>query len=301
MKLSLIIPVFKNDNGLNILLKSISSLRHKQHLADIHIVGDGYQPTVSFSFNLNSKLNIHSYEQNQGPSFARNYGARLAQGQLLWFLDSDTEIESIDIIPKILHVFSSDENIAASGGYFEMFNETKSYFLPQLFINFHPMFTLEKNSKISKEVSFLSSTNLICRSEIFEKISFDESLTIYEDLDICLKMRKLGKKVFFSSDISITHLKNQHSQGVFQYRKKLKDLTRTQIQSRFYLQKVHKHSDSKLLFFIYEWLFYFQFLIRSRNLVKESTNDKDKNKIFAVFILNIIELTKFIFLSTIKK
>ena len=83
--LSIIIPVFNNLNHVLDLLKSVDISNSKN--IEVIIIDDGSKPKLKKKLNK-FKLK-YKYIKNLGPSYARNFGAKISSGKFLLFLDSD--------------------------------------------------------------------------------------------------------------------------------------------------------------------------------------------------------------------
>lgn len=120
MKLDIITPIYNSDYLFS-LLQSITSTKYIQNL-NIILVNDGDNRNYSSIINQFKNLNIIylSYEKNQGPGIARQYGLDNSRAPFITFIDSDdiflpnglnTIIETIQKYPdKYLYLFDFIEN-----------------------------------------------------------------------------------------------------------------------------------------------------------------------------------------------
>ena len=96
MKLSLIIPVYNVEKYIEKCLNSCVRQDLPKDQYEIIVVDDG-SPDKSIDIVNNFKEKYNNIkvlsQQNQGLSMARNNGLRLAQGEYVWFIDSDDWIE----------------------------------------------------------------------------------------------------------------------------------------------------------------------------------------------------------------
>lgn len=95
MQLSIIIPVYKVEKYIRGTLKSIYDQQCDENLFELIVVNDG-TPDASMTIvtefaNSHTNLLIVNQE-NQGLSSARNAGLKIAQGEYVWFIDSDDTI-----------------------------------------------------------------------------------------------------------------------------------------------------------------------------------------------------------------
>lgn len=96
IKLSIIVPVYKTEQYLRKCLSSILDQDVDKSLYEVIIVNDGSSD--------NSQIIIDEYcakyenvscivQSNQGLSMARNNGVEQAEGEYIWFIDSDDWVE----------------------------------------------------------------------------------------------------------------------------------------------------------------------------------------------------------------
>lgn len=103
MKLSIIIPVYKNEEYMKKLLPQIE----KQLTSEVEvIICDGTPGDTSYIDEYNV---IHLKNKDNGVGSARNFGLEAAQGEYIGFIDSD-DMVSDDYIETILETIKSNKN-----------------------------------------------------------------------------------------------------------------------------------------------------------------------------------------------
>jgi glycosyltransferase involved in cell wall biosynthesis len=88
-KYSVIVPVFNRPQEVDELLQSLSVQNFRNF--EVIIVEDGSSSTcehIVSKYNTLIPIEYH-FKENSGPGTSRNYGAKLANGQVLIFFDSD--------------------------------------------------------------------------------------------------------------------------------------------------------------------------------------------------------------------
>ena len=95
--ISFIIPVYNRPDEVKELLESFLSQESTPLDYEVVVVEDGSDlPCREVCESYADKLPVRYLYQspNAGPSAARNYGAKAAQGDIFLFLDSDVELPS---------------------------------------------------------------------------------------------------------------------------------------------------------------------------------------------------------------
>jgi GT2 family glycosyltransferase len=87
VKVSVVIPTFNRENYIGRAIESVLNQTYSDY--EILVVDDGStdqtkQKVLEYGDSVN-----YIYQENQGPSAARNKGIQLAQGEYIAFLDSD--------------------------------------------------------------------------------------------------------------------------------------------------------------------------------------------------------------------
>lgn len=103
MKLSLIIPVYNNEEFMVKLLPQLE----KQLTDEVEvIICDGTPTDTSY---IDSYTNIHIKEEDKGVGDARNKGLERATGEYIGFIDSDDMVAD-NYIESILNAIESNKN-----------------------------------------------------------------------------------------------------------------------------------------------------------------------------------------------
>src|SRR3972149_5429165 len=115
LSISVIIPVHRMDKAFNECINSvIKTLRENDELI---VIADGIDGN-SLNYLTSSNIKILSTGKVSGPAIARNSGAEIAKGDLLFFVDSDVTIQP-DAIQKIVSVFNNDKEVKAIIGSYD--------------------------------------------------------------------------------------------------------------------------------------------------------------------------------------
>lgn len=148
---------------------------------------------------------VYIYQDNQGPSVARNHGVTKAKGKFVAFTDSDCEVKE-DWLEQLIRCF--DDSVAAVGGrqvghpQDNEFAKKVDRFLRAIgFIGDY----VKPHNKL-KEVSHNASCNSGYRkSAILEVGGFREGLFPGEDVDLDKRLRDKGYKILFTPEAVVYH------------------------------------------------------------------------------------------------
>lgn len=195
-KVSVIVPVYNVEKYLRTCMESLVT----QTLEDIEII------VVNDGSSDNSQAILEEYEQrypqkimvykieNHGVSYARNYGARYAEGEYLLFVDSDDYIEPT-MCQKLYEKAIRDGNDLVICGYNNVYEmepgDKKRKF--DVYTPVNQNFSLEECPYEMLNISPFPWDKLIKR-ELFLQLFFPEGLR-FEDLEFVLKVLCLAGNI----------------------------------------------------------------------------------------------------------
>jgi len=154
-------------------------------------------------------------KKNIGFGAGCNAGAKIAQGEILCFLNPDTEI--LDNIKKIINYFGTDNNMGVIGPKLITRKnktqqwcagaETNLWNILRNNLGF-PRSKKIWNSQKPVECSWVSGAALFIKKNIFnEARGFDENFFMYyEDEDLCKRVREKGYKIIYFPEFTVRHL-----------------------------------------------------------------------------------------------
>ena len=165
---SAIVPVY---NGENFLARAINNILSQQYQPlEIIIIDDGSTDNTANIAKQYPDI-IYHYQENAGPSAARNRGIKLAKGNVIAFLDVDD--------------LWSDHKLAIQ---LQCLKENPNVEIVQGLIQKVKYLELETGEILSSHYyepyQYILLGSSIYRSSIFEKVGlFDESMMYGEDVD----------------------------------------------------------------------------------------------------------------------
>jgi len=134
-------------------------------------------------------------ENKRGIGRARNRGSRAARGEILVFLDADTE-PNPGLLRAYLDAFKKEKNaVAATGPVLPLEKASKKIDLSFRFVS-----KLFVRSSILLHRPLIIGSNFAVRKDSFRIAGgFNDSFASYEDWDLSMRLGKLGKIVYVDS------------------------------------------------------------------------------------------------------
>ncbi len=213
MKLSIIIPMYNVEKYIGACLDSIQNSDLPKEEYEVIIVNDGSKdnsPTIAQEYCTKHNNFRYLTQENQGQSVARNYGIKEAQGEYLWFVDSDDKIDKeIDqILIKIEELNNPD------------------------IISFYLRYVTEDNQFLSKAFPFPGEYNKLMTGRdavlagympssvcvFFLKRSFvnDNKLSFYpgiyhQDSEFSYRMMAHAQSVYFTEYVPYIYIRHENT------------------------------------------------------------------------------------------
>lgn len=173
---------------------------------------DGTEATVEAYMGKDKRIEYHKNTSTLGISKNRNLGLSLAKGKYIAVLDSDDEWIDNDKLQKQFDFLENNKDYVLIGSNIKIVNE-KGESIENT--NFKTEDTdIRKKILISNQIPHSS---VMYRKETADKIGgYDNKLSCVEDLDLFLRLGKIGKMKNLEK---ITTSYTRHSQGTSQKRK----------------------------------------------------------------------------------
>jgi GT2 family glycosyltransferase len=248
-KLSIIIVNYKSAAFLKKCVDSIYKKINPAISFEVIIVNNDSEEKLENILEKKEEIKIINNYKNLGFGAGNNIGAKASQGEMLFFLNPDTEIISLDL-EEIFRLFDESDEIGIIGsqlcsreGKIEKWSAGYEINIPDLARN---NLGFSRNNKFWQkekifETEWVSAAALFIKKEFFEKVGgFDEIFFMYfEDMDLCKRARSTGKKILYYQESKIMHTGGESYQ-----KKKLQK--KDYYESQEYYFKKHRN--------FFEWL-----------------------------------------------
>lgn len=198
---SIVIPVYNGGDSFHRCLQSIAQSQCPPN--EVIVVSDGDTDT-SWQLAERFGARVLRLPTTGGPARARNAGAQVANGDILFFVDADVTIRS-DTIDLVRQRFQDQSHLAALIGSYDD-EPGADNFLSQYKNLFHHY---THQNALEKASTFWGACGAIRRSVFHAVGGFDESYRkpCIEDIELGYRLRKAGYSIRLCKDIQVKHLK----------------------------------------------------------------------------------------------
>lgn len=231
-----------------------------------------------FPQSLFPNVSFYFLEDNRGFGAGNNFGVSKALGEIIFLLNPDAFLvqeifNSVEVFfkqhqdvgvlgPKIISNKNATEK---SCGYFHsIFLELLEIFMARSFIEktiFRNKVSASKHEYI--ETEWVTGSAMFIPRKIYLVVTgFDEDFFLYnEEVDLCLRINKLGYKILFLPSIVIKHLgstgskKNYYLFTKFSYESKLHYLNKHFKFPQIFFAKIFLFAQIVIQIFIWAFLF----------------------------------------------
>ena len=236
---SIIIPT---RNGLDVLQPCVESIFARDHEnAEVIVVDNGSDEpeTLTYLQSIAQQDNVRVLKDPESFNFSRinNVAAAAARGDILCFLNNDTEVISADWLNRA-RTFLSIEEIGMVGARLLFPDGTLQHFGIALGMGEHkiagvPHLGIDAalpgyfgKARLLQEVSAVTAACMFVRKIDFDAVGgFEENLRVaYNDVDLCLKIRALGRTILADPDITLIH-KESRTRGSDKHGERARRLT----------------------------------------------------------------------------
>lgn len=197
-EVSVIIPVRNGEEKLRCCLEALTSSLYPDYET---IVVDDSSEDDSASIAAEYKARVIRLPGHMGQGLARNQGAQLAKGDILFFVDADV-VTRPDTIGRVVHMLDSHPEVdAVFGSYDDAPAETN--FISQYKNLFHHYGhqTARENA-----FTFWSGCGAI-RRKVFLSVGGFSSLPFTEDIELGYRLKKKGYRILLDKSLQVKHLK----------------------------------------------------------------------------------------------
>lgn len=206
-EISVIIPAFNEEKYIHTVFEGLSRQTFKNFEI---IVVDGN--SADRTREIARKYGKVIVDRRPRIGIARNSGAKIASGDILFFTNADTRA-SMDLLKTYHESFKKSEVVAATGPLIPL--EDTTHFI-RFGYKFASVWLAKFFFKTGKPT--MTGSNLAVRRSTFRKCGgFDESLVTYEDLDLAHRLIHYGDVKYIDCAVVATSTRRIVKWGVIKY------------------------------------------------------------------------------------
>jgi len=210
---TVVIPVRGNQSGVDRLLAALSD-----HEVSVVVVDDGSEIPIRVS----DGARLIRFDENRGPAAARNAGVAATSTEFIAFLDSDT-VPTGDWLTMLLGHFA-DPTVAIVaprivGLQTVAAGSDSTSFVADYANRFSSLDMGPREALVapSTPLAYVPSAAMVVRRTGF--LSFDESLRVAEDVDLCWRTHRAGWRIRYDPIAEVAHDHRESLSGMLNRRR----------------------------------------------------------------------------------
>lgn len=203
---SVIIPVFNGEKTIKRCLESVFQSENSNFEV---IVVDDSSTDHSVSIACQFPCRVMRMEKNAGAAAARNKGAEVSTGELLFFLDADIIIEK-NTLKQVIETFHCRPDISA------LFCSYQKQTFPTNFFSTYKNLVHHYTHQTARAdaATFCGGFGAIKKEVFLQFHGFDESRRSLEDIELGYRLHQAGHKIYLNKQIQVTHCKQYSLLGL---------------------------------------------------------------------------------------
>ncbi len=230
---SLVSIILVNYNGIDVIENCLRSLQQFLQAVPYEVIvvdnasQDGSPDLVKQNF---PQVHLIRLVENRGFGAGNNIGAKIANGEFLFFLNTDTQLIS-DVLPTLIVLMKEYPDVGIIGS--KLLNPDGSLQLSTAWAvsiagEFRTLQQLKDYEKLQRratimerfdqphEVDVVVGAAFLIRRTLFETLGgFDENFFMYfEESDLCQRAQYLGWKILYTPAVSLIHIRGHSTDKI---------------------------------------------------------------------------------------
>lgn len=197
--ISVIIPVYNGEKTIRKCLEAIFQSDHNNYEV---IVVDDHSQDASRQFIERFPCKLVTLSKQSGAAQARNAGANVSNGSILFFTDADCLLEP-DTLKKLANSFNSADPYTIVGGTYTVHPYDRNFYgkFQSIFVNYF-------ESKHADNPDYIATHAMAIGSEVFfaNRGFNNDKYPILEDVEYSHRLRSNGIKLKIDKTILVKHI-----------------------------------------------------------------------------------------------
>ena len=203
---SVIIPVYNSSKYIQKAIDSVLAQTYNNY--EIIVVDDGSTDNTKAILERYKDKIHYIYQENQGSAAARNTGIKLAQGELVAFLDADDLWSMPEKLEKQVACFAADSDLGGVNTGWRIIDGAGKHI--KTVQPWHKAPTLDLETWLKKKC--VRTSAMIFRREWLEKVGgFDPEIRQSHDVDLILRLSLAGCKTIWLKEETVCY--RQHGEN----------------------------------------------------------------------------------------
>jgi glycosyltransferase involved in cell wall biosynthesis len=198
-----IVPVYNGGQSFHSCLEALAATRYDPY--EVIVVDDGSADDSAALARSYGYQVLHTEHPRSGPAAARNLGAGVATGQILFFVDADVVVRP-DTLSQVVQAFVADPALDALFGSYDATPAAQN-FLSQYKNLFHHYVHQHSNEEAS---TFWSGCGAMRQQVFLSHGGFDTQRyqrPCIEDIELGYRVTRAGGRIRLIKSLQVTHLK----------------------------------------------------------------------------------------------
>lgn len=180
--ISIIIPVLNEERVIDEILKSLVKLKGDKEI--IVVDGGSKDNTALLAAKYATVIN-----GRKGRAYQMNDGAKIAKGNILWFLHVDSKVSE----RSILLIEEAVKSGSVGGGFKLYFYDLETHFMK--FVSW------SSNLRARVGGLYFGDQGIFIRKDIFQSLRGFKEVPLMEDWDMSIRLKKQGKMKMINAAI----------------------------------------------------------------------------------------------------
>lgn len=199
---TVIIPAYNESNSVVRAMDSVYSSRYPKEKVRIVMVDDGstdstYRLAKNYAAGHTDMDIVVVSKKNGGKAEALNYGAKnFALGELIMCLDADSYLAPDALTKSAVHF--EDKSVVAMAANVKIIKRKGLLNLVQLF-EYALSYQMKRAESLFNVEYIVGGIGSVFRKSILKKVGYYDTNTVTEDIDLTLKILRLGNKTYRAS------------------------------------------------------------------------------------------------------
>ncbi len=206
---SVVIPAYNEEELIGKCLDSLVAQKTTEQFEVVLVNNNSTDNTAKIAATYQGKLNLRIIlEKERGRGIARFVGFQQASGEIILSTDADTVVPP-DWIEKMVYHLKNSHAVAVAGP----FKIDDCDWFTNLVVNFIQP-TAMRLHKLFRGFYYMSGFNFAVYKEIYDRSGgFNRGLNSQEDVEIAVKVKKLGK-IVYAPDTKVISSGRRFKKGV---------------------------------------------------------------------------------------